>query len=245
MLTQYRLILKPDGLPPPRQEWAYRLYAALLARAPADFAALAHEDAVTPVSQFLTVREQDELCWTVNLLGARSEANLSELLEDLTRLELERGGCVTVTERSCKSIPDVDALFSLAEQISGLHRLAFRTPTAFKSKGQYLNLPTTRLILQSLIRKWNGSITECPIEDEDGQGLETLAAGILCSGFRLQGRSYHLKGKPIPAFVGNVVLENRLEGFHRLLADALLQFSAFAGVGIKTTLGMGGVERTE
>ena len=48
-------------------------------------------------------------------------------------------------------------------------RIEFLTPTAFKSRGQYLNLPTTRLVLQSLIRKWNGSVTECPIEDEDGE----------------------------------------------------------------------------
>ena len=40
----------------------------------------------------------------------------------------------------------------------------------------------------------------------------------------------------------NIVLENKSEGFHRLLTDALLQFSAYAGVGVKTTLGMGGVE---
>ena len=245
MLTQYRLILKPEGLPQPRQELAYRLYAALLARAPADFAVLAHEDVITPMSQFLTFRERDELCWTVNLLGERSEACLSELLEDLMLLELERGGRVTVTERSRRVIPDVDALFALAEQSGGPHRLAFRTPTAFKSKGQYLNLPTTRLILQSLIRKWNGSIAECPIEDEDGQGLESLAAGIHCTGLRLQDRSYYLKGKPIPGFVGNLVLENRLDGFHRLLANALFLFSSYAGVGIKTTLGMGGVERIE
>lgn len=42
--------------------------------------------------------------------------------------------------------------------------------------------------------------------------------------------------------VGDLTLENRLGGFHRELAEALLSFADFAGVGIKTTLGMGGVE---
>ena len=242
MLTQYRLTLKPEGLPQSRPELAYRLYAALLSRSPAAFAASAHEDAVTPVSQFLTLLDQGELLWTVNLLGERSEAALSDVMDGLELLDLERGGRVRVTERSRKYIPDADALFALAEQSGRLHRLEFRTPTAFKSRGQYLNLPTTRLILQSLIRKWNGSVTECPIADEDGEGLEALAAGITCRSFRLQDQAYHLKGSTIPGFVGNLVLENRLEGFHRLLADALFHFSVYAGVGIKTTLGMGGVE---
>ena len=245
MLTQYRLTLRPEGLSQPRQELAYRLYALLLAQAPAGFAASAHEDAVTPVSQFLTLRDPGRLLWTVNLLGERSEAALSELLDALELLELARGGRVLVTERSRNSIPDVDTLFALAEQSSGLHRLAFRTPTAFRSRGEYLNLPTTRLVLQSLIRKWNGSVTECPIEDEDGEGLDALAAGIRCRSFRLHDRAYHLKGSTIPGFVGELVLENRLEGFHRQLADVLFLFSVYAGVGIKTTLGMGGVERME
>ena len=53
---------------------------------------------------------------------------------------------------------------------------------------------------------------------------------------------YYLKGSSIPGFVGELTLENRLEGFQRQLADALLLFADHAGVGIKTTLGMGGVE---
>ena len=99
--------------------------------------------------------------------------------------------------------------------------------------------------MQSLIKKWNGCILDCPIEDEDGQGLEALAAGLRPRSFRLYSRDYVLKGSPIPGVVGELTLENRLEGFHRELADALLCFAPFSGVGIKTTLGMGGVEHMD
>ena len=134
---------------------------------------------------------------------------------------------------------------SLLWRSGSLHRLEFRTPTAFKTRGQYLNLPMTGLVLQSFIRKWNGSVTECSIADEDGEGLEALATGIICKSFHLHDRAYHLKGSTIPDFVRSLVLENRLEGFHSLLANALFLFSVYAGASIKTTLGMGGVERTE
>ena len=43
--------------------------------------------------------------------------------------------------------------------------------------------------------------------------------------------------------MGELTLENRLSGFHRQLADVLLLFSGYSGVGIKTALGMGGVRR--
>ena len=243
MLTQYRLTLQPETAERPRPELAYRLYAALLGKAPQRFVQSAHEDAVTPISQFLSVEKGGAPLWTVNLIGERSEEALSGVLEELEQLELDRGGRVLVTERSRTELRGVEELFALAERGGSLHRLEFRTPTAFKSQGQYLNLPTARLLLQSLIRKWNGSIRECPIEDEDGAGLDALAAGLCCTGFQLRDRLYYLKGNAVPGFIGSMVLENRSEGFHRLLTDALLRFSAFAGVGVKTTLGMGGVER--
>jgi len=91
---------KPEGLPQPRPELAYRLYAALLDQSPAAFAASTHEDAVMPMSQFLALCSQNELLWKVNLLGERSEAALSDVLKILEALELERGGRVLVTERS-------------------------------------------------------------------------------------------------------------------------------------------------
>ena len=92
------------------------------------------------------------------------------------------------------------------------------------------------------MKKWNGCLPECPIEDEDGEGLETMACGLRCRRFQLRNQMYYLKGNSIPGFVGELTIENRLNGFHRQLADALLLFSAYSGVGVKTTLGMGGVE---
>ena len=124
--------------------------------------------------------------------------------------------------------------------------MEFRTASAFKSRGKYQVLPTSRLILQNLIQKWNGSFPDCPIEDEDGQGMEAMADGLLYRRFQLYDRTYFLKGNAVPGFVGTVTLENCLSGFHRELADALLTFAGYAGVGIKTSLGMGGViHRTE
>ena len=39
---------------------------------------------------------------------------------------------------------------------------------------------------------------------------------------------------------GSLTVCNRLSGIHAAVSDLLLQFAAFSGVGIKTTLGMGG-----
>jgi len=245
MLTQYRLTLRPEAGQPVPPETAYRLYAALLESSPSSFGEAAHRDAATPVSQFLVPGPEGTLLWTLNLLGRESEAALSPILETQEHYLLtRRGTLLRVLRREHQGLGGAEELLARASGCSGAHRLRFCTSTAFKSRGQYQNLPTPRLVIQSLLRKWNACLTDCPIEDEDGQGMEALAAGLTVSGFHLESRSYRLKGTVIPGFTGELTLDNRLTGFQRQLTDALLLFSGYSGIGIKTALGMGGVEET-
>ena len=53
-----------------------------------------------------------------------------------------------------------------------------------------------------------------------------------------------MKGNCIYGFGGHLNIKNNMTGFHKELADALLLFSQYSGIGIKTALGMGGVEHT-
>ncbi len=244
MLTRFSFSLQPDRDCRPRQEWGYRLYSALLEETPQSFGLEAHSGGITPVSQFLKLERGGLLSWNVALLGQNAEGSLYDTLETLRELRLEKDGVsFAVVKNSISRIPSAEALLDAAAQQSGMHQLYFRTSTAFRSRGQYLNLPTTRLIVQSLIKKWNGCVSECPIDDENGEGMEAIAAGLRCRSFQIRNQMFYLKGNSVPGFVGEITLENRLSGFHRQLADALLIFSEYAGIGIKTTLGMGGIER--
>ena len=240
MITHYQFTLTPDRPCQPAAEWAYSLYAVLLEQAPEGFAEWVHADGGSPISQFLEVGET--LQWHVTLLGSQAEKALGPVLDTLAPLRLRKAGVLlTPVQTSKETILDVDDLFRQAAEGGRRHELHFITPTAFKSRGDYQILPSARLILQSTIKKWNGCFPDCPIEDEDGEGLDALADGLHCRGLRLQDAVYRLKGNTVPGFTGALWLDNRLSGFHAQLADALLLFAGYAGVGIKTTLGMGGV----
>ena len=243
MLTRYCLALPPDRPCRPRPEWAYRLYAALLARASASFGALVHGGEISPISQYLDLRD-GRMRWTVTLLGRQAETTLGPLLEENMPIFLEKDQVRLQTALlETDHIADPEELFARSAGF-GFHCLEICTAAGFKSRGQYQILPTSRLILQSLVKKWNGCVPDCPIEDEDGAGLDALAAALVCRRFQLRDRTYFLKGNAVPGFVGTLVLENRLDGFRRDLVDAMLTFSGYVGVGIKTSLGMGGVEHS-
>ena len=231
MIKRYCFQLN-EPLPPGS---AYRLYAALLERAPEGFAQRVHRPGFTPVSQHI---HEDR--WQISLLGETAVDALGPVLDALGSLDLRKTEqTVTFGGKTVHTVSSVEELLETPERER--FRLRLRTPVAFKSDGQYQLLPTQRLILQSLISKWNGCFSDsCPIEDEGG-GLEALAAGLRYRSVDLDSHQFPLKNTSIPGVTGVITGENLLSGFHRQLATALLEFANDAGIGIKTALGMGGV----
>ena len=218
---------------------AYALYAALLEQAPGDFATRVHDSAVTPVSQHVCADR-----WQVSLLGTEAIDALAPTLESLEELFLRRSQTrLELRLDQIRTVPSVEALLQTPPIRRGT--LRFVTPTAFKSAGAYQLLPTQRLVMQNLILKWNGCFGElCPIEDEGG-GLEALANGLRYDAVELHTHSYSMKHTQIPGILGSINFDNRLSDFHRQLAQALLTFGTYSGLGIKTALGMGGLQLTE
>lgn len=235
MLTQYRLTLQANH--PGRSSWAYPLYAFLLRRVPNGIAQSWHQNGWTPLSQHLTA-EGTTCRWTINLLNSESEAALSDLLAQTDIFSLHRNTVLSVQARQKTVFSGIEAFWAESSDGSDRHRLTFCTPTAFKSQGSYRNFPTIRFLLQSLIRSWNLCGFPCIPETS----LDALSEGLPLRHFTLTDRSFPLKGHRIPGFVGAWDLENGLSGEARQLLNALLYFSQFSGLGIKTTLGMGGVE---
>ena len=241
MLTQYRLLLSCESPLPPRAEWAYRLYSFLLQLSPQPFGERVHQDARTPVSQFLQVLDDKRLLWTFHLLGETSEAALAGLLDELECIRMDMHTELLVLDRRMRRIWDAEELLNQAKAGEPVQWLRFCTPTAFKSQKRYQKRPTTWLILQSLARKWSACFPEHPMLKHDESDLEDLARGLQIRSFQLRDRTYYLKGNPIPGFIGSIRFENRLEGEQYLRTNALLLFSEYSGIGIKTALGMGGV----
>lgn len=232
MITRYYLKLNETLQP----SAAYLLYAALLEHTPKAFGDWVHECAVTPVSQYISADQ-----WCVSLLGERCEDVLEPVLEQLDSLTLHKQNkTIEIIGRSVQYVRSVEELLSSA--LPSKLTLYLKTATAFKSKGAYQLLPTQRLLVQSLISKWNGCLGDvCPIED-DGEGLDALAEGLVYHAIHLDSARFPIKQTLVPGATGKLQAQNRLDGFHKQLMDALLTFGTFSGVGIKTALGMGGFD---
>ena len=130
-------------------------------------------------------------------------------------------------------------LLAAREKPASRTRLWFRTPCAFKQAGRYAIYPQEFLLLQSLVLHWNTAFPDCQLSDPDA--LDAILRGLRIRDYSLHTVSYPIKNTCIPGFVGSAVVEARLALPLLELWNALLSFAPYGGIGIKTTLGMGGV----
>jgi CRISPR-associated endoribonuclease Cas6 len=210
----------------------YPLYAALLAHSSEYFSDLVHTDSITPLSQSVSGDQ-----WRVCLLTEEAEQEMIPVLENLDTLNLGKlDKTVRITQRTVQTIWSAEDLFYTKTP----DKLIFKTPTAFKSGKFYQLLPTQRLLLQSLIQKWNSCFGEShPIAVSESL-LDALSQELAYRSVHLESIGYSIKNTTIPGTLGTVRIKMAPEGFHHQLICALLHFGCFSGVGIKAALGMGG-----
>ncbi len=119
-------------------------------------------------------------------------------------------------------------------------RLIFCTPTSFRQGDLDLPLPVPRLVFGGLWEKWNAfAPSPCPLS------LPLLERSVALSSTRVRAKVFQDGRRAIMGFVGWG--EFRLVGRHGpevvRAFQALADFAFFAGVGRKTTHGMGLVRR--
>ena len=241
MIKQYLYSLKsPAGAVSP--DSAYKAYAWLLNQIPEEYADAVHENSDSVLNHGIYLdRTQDRHIWKINLMNEDAARLFDEVLTE--KISVTLGSSEVSAERiavkEILSAEDIilDSVKSNAERTRTV--LHFLTPTAFKQRGKYRILPDERLILQSLISRWNLCCPDYPLMDEDA--FSFLENGLSIVNYRLSSARYSLKNARIPGFCGDIVIESHLPEAMEEIWQILVNFSSYCGIGIKTSLGMGSV----
>ncbi|NLK01407.1 MAG: CRISPR system precrRNA processing endoribonuclease RAMP protein Cas6 [Clostridia bacterium] len=218
-MRQYRLQLEyQDRF---SYSWGYAIYSAFLAELNEELADAVHGDVF--FTQYMTPEE-----WVVNTTAPfdfKESYHLHRFGADIRLIEQEIS---TITEQ------ELADKFLIKEPYQKTIRLRFLTPTTFKQDGEYVLYPTVELIMQSLTNKWNVWAKSFLLEDIQWDNCQI-------SRYNLRSALYFLKGIRIRGFVGYVDL--RFWGPESMirLANMICNFAQYSGIGIKSTLGMGGV----
>lgn len=220
--------------------WAYRIYGWLMEQLPADVVAWLHEPGEHPLAQSLHFDVPRQMSiWTLNLLDDTLAAQIKPLLDGRTSLELH-GTTLQMEQLGSHTIESgLQLLLAARDEPARRTKLLFRTPCAFKQAGRYAIYPQEFLLLQSLVLHWNAAFPDCQLSDPDA--LDAMLRGLRLIDYSLHTSPYPLKGNRIPGFVGSTVVDARLALPLLELWNALISFAPYGGIGIKTSLGMGGV----
>lgn len=242
MLTKYQFAVT---LPPEiklNSSYGSIFHGALMELLPDSYANELHEKALRPFSQAVyTDREQGNV-WEINSLNEEFQNEIEKLLPDLTDLYLKQKGfalalkLINKKETSYEQL--ADNIFLAPQPPRGVS-LKLYTATSFKQNNGYVLFPTAELIIGSLLAKWN-TFT-------DGQTLvennlkEKLAALVSIYNYKLRSSRFFLEKTNINGFVGTINFNFHGSDMQKRLLGLLFSFAPYAGIGIKTALGMGAV----
>lgn len=245
MLRRFEAELRlPDGARAPASMGSI-LHGALMERLPGDYAAYLHTENLRPYSQSIRWdRETGRVLWRIGTLDRTAGEIIGGVLHGIGSIHLRQKGYSTdvqniqcIAQRSYQDIADEYFRAETAPRGAEIH---FLTPTSFKQGGAYIILPESALILQSLLARWNRFCPDIRIEEDDL--AQTLAAHTRLTRYALRSAAFSVEGYSIRGFRGQIALQFTGSDMVRRILGTLLAFAPYAGIGIKTALGMGAAE---
>ncbi len=220
---------------------AVLLQSVLMENATEYYAEKMHEQGLHPYSIAL-VSEGNKNIWSINTLNDEAYWHLIEPMKQISTFILKHNNWnVTVKSNNIIEKSENDLLNEYYfSNNSRLITLQFCTPTSFKSDGRYQFYPQIDWIYKSIFSKYDAFVTEQTVYDEEL--LKQLIENTDIVSYNLKSYNYYIGKASVPAFVGSIKL--RIDGPQSLVnfVHYLLHYGEFAGVGVKTGMGMGNIK---
>ena len=235
MLSKIIIELKKDKNQYITQNMSYFFQGIIMENISFDYGEEMHISNIRPYSQFLQIFD-DKILWIVSTLNQKAYKNIIlPLLEDsFDRVDC----CFEIVSKKFESI-DINSFVDdkfLGKEERYL-KLKFISPCSFKSQNEYIFYPTVKHIFHSLVSKFDSAGYNYSVFTPEL--IEDFEKYISVIQYNLKSRYFHLKGAKIPSFSGEITL--KITGPKQLvnLANLLLYFGEYSGVGIKSAIGMG------
>jgi len=201
-----------------------------------------HQERLRPYSQFCTY-ENGRNIWTISTLNTEAAENILYPISKLKTAEVHYKNDILTFSEPVIEKTTYKQLFeenSIHDNAVNKITLNFITPTAFKSSGNYVILPTLRLIFQNLSKRFDSFYG---ISGNDYEAFsKEIEKNICVKDYSLSGKDFALEGVRIPAFMGNITFIVKGDSDFRSCVRMLCRYSEFSGLGIKTAIGMGQIK---
>lgn len=205
-----------------------------------NYVATLHEQGIRPYTQGLILAKEKQPIWRVTTLTDEAAEKMVQPLLSQQQLFLRQRHYVValqvMEEKSVTAESLADRAFT-EETVAKYGKLKFLTPTSFKHNESYMMFPDLTMIFASLLRKWNTFIPDIKVQEPDLE--QKLAEVCLCTRYNLHSSIFALERTRITGFRGDMSFRFLGTEMEKRILSLLFSFAPFAGIGIKTALGMG------
>lgn len=242
MLQKIILQCKYQGEQEANYHWGSLMHGMILEKLPVDVVKMLHESKLRPFSQYLIPKPEQKLSWHIGLWDKNVAEIIEPILVSLQQFTIKHKGIsleVVEVDKRIISYQDYFANFFVSANVCRRYEVNFLTPCSHKRDGQYVIFPTVDLMIQSVAKRYCAFIHDFSLDDPEA--ITQIIQHMRIVRYSLRSAVYYLNGTKITGYLGKITIQ--IQGPEQLarLAGALLSFAEYAGLGIKTALGMGGV----
>ena len=237
MLYRFDIHLQSDVRP--SVHWGSLMHGILNGILPPPWPDFLHTDTDRCLCQFVEPLDARTAVWHICVTDDGLASAIANVLSQSDTLYCRHfSGELRITGRNGLQT-GIKELFDRASSCrSAAVRLQAVSPVSHKSHGVFITLPSIECIVNSIIRKASAFLPECalPVEDELTRMLSACRVGK----YDLHSVTYQLEGHYVPSWQGHLQIVLPADEYLHSLACAVFQLAEYTGIGIKTSLGMGG-----
>lgn len=209
------------------------------------YAGYLHGLPFNPYSQYCLFNpENNQIVWKIAALTDEAAEYLIKPMQICDSVFLKKlDSELSVTAKTTNVIPLKSLTDLIANDQTQKSSISFITPSAFKSKGTYVFIPSVRLVFQNLLMRY-GQVYGAD-KEIDPETVDFIDNHVAITSYSIRSRYFDnamQEGRKLPAFIGDINLSAK--GPQQLigLVRMLITFAEYSGIGIKTSMGMGGVQ---
>lgn len=241
MLHQFSLTLTSPALPPVNPSWGTVLHGMLTERLSPRMQEMIHGEGPRPFAQYLRIGEPGQVRWQINTWSDDFAQEVTAAFQPGGQMMLTQKNlpltCLSVTHQAVTE-EEWALPFFTDPQVQRMYDVQFHTPCSHKRDGEYLLFPQPDVMMRGLWRKMES--LSGVVEMNDREAMEDAARSVAIANYRMHSTVFHLEGVHVGCFTGKMTMYLRGNPHLVRLSAMVLNFANYAGIGIKTSLGMGG-----
>jgi CRISPR-associated endoribonuclease Cas6 len=217
-------------------------HGIIMERVASTYANELHESQVNPFSQFVQAISPRRSVWHVRTLNEEAYENIILPLSQTNELYLrQRGQTIKITGTTIEKTSYSEMIASEYERTPRkIFRIQLHSPMTFKIKDEYQIFPDLYYIFRNLMNRFDAFSPEVQLYDQEA--LTHLREHTAIVEYKLRTTRFYLEKTTIPAMLGEMKVKVNGGTNMQHLVGLLLQYAQYSGIGIKTSLGMGGCE---